>query len=102
VELVGSGPCARLGLRTGHAFLLAVFLGGAPLALLLVGMDGLVPSRHVWLLEMDFPAWLDEAGAHGVGGNALCKKEMSGGRTAALPANCTLRPMCAFGQKHPF
>jgi hypothetical protein len=36
-------------------FLRVAFVNGGRLALLLVGSNGLVPSRHVGLLEMDFP-----------------------------------------------
>jgi hypothetical protein len=37
--------------------LLVAFLDNARLAVLLVGVDGLVPLWHVGLLEMDFHTW---------------------------------------------
>src|SRR5437763_16825398 len=55
VEIVSGGPCARSGLRAAHPFWPGAFLGGARLALLLVGVGGLVRLRHVGRLEMGVP-----------------------------------------------
>jgi hypothetical protein len=49
--LVDGGQCARLRPGAAHAFL--TFLDRAHLALFLGGVCGLVPLRHVELLEMD-------------------------------------------------